>query len=93
MTFEYQLPRDLESFAWGKPPEMRVLVQESTLLYTSPVPGTDYADTPPSRREIWHYSLSDRGYTWLSLIEEPTNIIALLQYWNARMEFRKEHGF
>lgn len=92
MTFEYQLPRDLESFQWGKPQDTRVLVQESTFLHTSPAPGTDYADTPPSRRKIWHYSLSDRGYTWFSLKQE-SNIIPLLQYWSARMEFRKEHGF
>lgn len=92
MTFEYQLPRDLESFQWGKPQDTRVLVQESTFLHTSPAPGTDYADTPPSRRKIWHYSLSDRGYTYFSLIEEP-NIIEVLHYWNDRIEFRKEHGW
>ena len=87
MTFEYKLPRDLETFAWGKPPEIQILVQESTFLRTSSAPGAD-EDIPPSRREIWHYSLSDRGYTYFSLLEEP-NIIMVLEYWNARMETRK----
>ena len=91
MTFEYQLPQDLESMAWGHPPELQILVQESTLIQTHPLDHAEYGGAEPSRN-IWHYSLSDRGYTWLSLIEEP-NIIEVLQYWNARMEFRKEHGF
>ena len=91
MTFEYRLPRELESFArvhhpQTTPPYFEFLIQESTLLHTHTL---DYdADTPPSRREIWHYSLSDRGYTWFSLREEP-NIIAVLEYWNVRMEYRK----
>lgn len=97
MTFEYQLPRELESFArvhhpGTTPPYLEFLIQESTLIrhYQLPALQDLYSGEPipRERREIWHYSLSDRGYTLFSLQEEP-NMIAVLEYWNARMEFRK----
>lgn len=97
MTFEYRLPRELESFArvshpHTTPPYLELLIQESTLIRHYLLPGSrdPYTNelTPRERREIWHYSLSDRGYTLFSLREEP-NIIAVLEYWTNRMEYRK----
>ena len=86
MTFEYRLPLDLESMtAMGDRsdtlPEFQFLIQESQLIQNHTVSWLQ------NQGEIWHYRLSDRGYTWLSLQQEP-DIIAVLQWWDREMESR-----